>query len=242
MDSTAGSIVDFVVGDFNRDGKLDLVGGDCCITYVFLGNGDGTFQPTTTYQDVGGIDLQVGDFNGDGILDLAIEGGAENFPISVALGNGDGKFQPPVTITNADGGCGFGQTMLVSDFNGDGNLDIAFCTATSIGILLGNGNGTFQSPTYYDVSSSSFTIAAGDFNSDGKTDLIVSSNVDSDQFWILLGNGDGTFQPPSLVKVPGPLASGELGIVTGDFDSDGLLDFIFQFGGYGFGVYPQQQK
>jgi hypothetical protein len=93
---------------------------------------------------VGGIDLQVGDFNGDGILDLAIEGGAENFPISVALGNGDGKFQPPVTITNADGGCGFGQTMLVSDFNGDGNLDIAFCTATSIGILLGNGTGRFR--------------------------------------------------------------------------------------------------
>jgi hypothetical protein len=253
LDRATGKIVDFVVGDFNRDGNLDFAGGDCCINYVFLGNGDGTFQLTTSYPDVWGGNIQVGDFNGDGILDLAIEGiayanGKETFPIAIAFGNGDGTFQPTVMIANAGGGCAFGQTMLVSDFNGDGNLDIAFCNDTSIGILLGNGNGTFQGPTYYTVSSTgtgAFTFAAGDFNSDGKTDLIVSSDIEvngSGQFWILLGNGDGTFQTPSLVKVPGTFATGELGIVTGDFNSDGLLDFIFQLGGFGFNVYPQQQE
>jgi hypothetical protein len=87
-----------------------------------------------------------------------------------------------------------------------------------------------------------FSFAAGDFNSDGKTDLIVSETGVKDQFGILLGNGDGTFQPLTPVKIPGPFASGELGIATGDFNSDGLLDFIFQLGGAGFNVYPQTEK
>jgi hypothetical protein len=252
-DGPSGEVINVVAGDFNRDGMLDLMGGDAVITYVFLGNGDGTFQLSKSYEGEGGINAVTGDFNGDGILDLAffgdvVVGRQQEFPISVAFGIGDGTFRPPVTITTPDSGCSFGHVLLASDFNGDGNLDLAFCTESSIGILLGNGDGTFRPPAYYYVSSAwetgtgSFTFAAGDFNSDGNTDLIVSDNGLSDQFGILLGNGDGTFQRLAPVRIPGPLASGEAGIVTGDFNSDGLLDFIFQLGGYGFNVYPQQQK
>jgi hypothetical protein len=92
------------------------------------------------------------------------------------------------------------------------------------------------------VSSSNyeFSFAAGDFNSDGNTDLLVSA-FDQGFLEILLGNGDGTFQPRSQVKLPGPpRQGGEEGIGTGDFNSDGLLDFVFQLDATGYGVYLQQ--
>ena len=131
----------------------------------------------------------------------------------------------------------------MSDFNGDGKLDIAFCNQSQIGIMLGNGDGTFQSPVFYTADSTSqglFTFAIGDINSDGKPDLLVAeySNFNSPQFVAFLGNGDGTFQAQQTVSVAQtPLA--EEGIVVGDFNSDGLLDFIFQTGG-GMDVFIQQ--
>jgi hypothetical protein len=95
--------------------------------------------------------------------------------------------------------------------------------------MLGNGDGTFQPPTYYTFDTKDigeFTFAVGDINSDGIQDLIVSEY----EYWphtklaILLGNGDGTFQLPQLH----PELEAELGITVGDFDSDGLLDLILQ--------------
>ncbi len=248
-DGPSGQVISLVAGDFNRDGKLDLVGGDGVISYVFLGNGNGTFNLSSTYNREGFIDIVAGDFNGDGILDLAFMGDAPSgsgqiYPVSIAFGNGDGTFRPAVTVVTPDSLCGTGLPMHASDFNGDGNLDLAFCTGSSIGILLGNGDGTFRDASYYSVipehsDKGSFTFATGDFNSDGKTDLIVSENGDNFEFGIFLGNGDGTFQGLTPIKLPTP-ASGEVGIVTGDFNSDGLLDFIFQGGGFGFYVYPQE--
>jgi hypothetical protein len=241
----AGSIGVVVAGDLNRDGSLDLVAQGPPALAIFLGNGDGSFAESVTYpNDLGGETL-LADFNGDGILDLLIQQQrASTFvnPITIAFGNGDGTFKTPVTIATPSAGCGFGPNVLVTDFNGDGNLDIAFCTATSIGVQIGNGDGTFQKPTYYDVSSPDygFSFAVGDFNSDGHTDLLVSA-FDQGFLEILLGNGDGTFQPRSQVKLPGPpRQSGEEGIGTGDFNSDGLLDFVFQLDATGYGVYLQQ--
>jgi hypothetical protein len=238
---------DLVAGDFNRDGQLDLAGGDGRITSVFLGNGDGTFRLFKGYKADGGIKRFAGDFNGDGILDLAIFGAQDrysNYTISVVLGNGDGTFQKPRAITRTAGACAFGAPILVSDFNGDGKLDIAFCTLTSIGIMLGNSDGTFQKPVFYGVyflgpENGTFSFAAGDFNSDGKTDLIVSHIGLNTEFFILLGNGDGTFQHKSAINLARG-DSGELGIVTGDFNADGLLDFVFQLGGYDARVYLQK--
>jgi hypothetical protein len=226
-DSGGVYISELTAGDFNRDGKLDLAAGDCCNTSIFLGSGDGTFHLTTTYSGDGGGNMVTGDFNGDGILDLLIFGSQG---ISLAFGNGDGTFQTPVIIATPEGGCAFGPGLQVSDFNGDGNLDIAFCASdTSIGVLLGNGNGTFEKPTYYYVGSGGdYSFAVGDFDSHGNTDLLIS-DYDQHKISILLGNGDGTFQPRTPVDVPGaPYNGGESGIVTGDFNSDGLLDFIFE--------------
>ena len=171
-----------VVGDFNGDGKLDLITGGSLFTYVYLGNGDGTFDLSQTY-DFGGIIMLAGDFNNDGKLDLVVYEDAQPAALSIALGNGDGTFQALQQVTTADVGCGFGPIMLVNDFNGDGNLDIAYCSNTNLAISLGNGNGTFQQPVSYVVDTTSgFTFAAGDFNSDGKTDLIVSDSSTNFEF------------------------------------------------------------
>jgi hypothetical protein len=129
----------------------------------------------------------------------------------------------------------------VNDFNGDGKFDLAFCNNSQIGILIGNGDGTFKGPVFYDAGQQGdFNFAAGDFNSDGNTDFIVSHDGLDNNFFILLGNGDGTFQPEKMVKLPGPPDNGENGIVVGDFNSDGLLDFVFQPGGFGLAVYVQK--
>jgi hypothetical protein len=120
------------------------------------------------------------------------------------LGNGDGSFQKPRTIlssTNFLGSCSFGPGLLVTDFNGDGNADIS-CRESDhplnkgkIWVALGNGDGTFKKPKSIVVHpyQGSFSFAAGDFNSDGKTDLManyfVSNNSLRSEADLFLGNG-----------------------------------------------------
>ena len=241
-----GGFPQIVAGDFNGDGNLDLAaanfgGHGPAEIYVFLGKGNGSFHqfakyslPNTPYSIV------VADFNNDGHLDLAID---DEFNISVLLGNGDGTFQAPVIITPVSAVCAFGPALLVNDFNGDGNSDLAFCDKNNnIGVLLGNGDGTFSPPTMYATWKTGSTIdfAAGDFNSDGKTD-IIASYTGTNAFAILLGNGDGTLQKKRIVNLSGGYNGGG-GIVPGDFNSDGLLDFVLQSGGVGGGVAVYTQR
>ena len=129
----------------------------------------------------------------------------------------------------------------MSDFNHDGKADLAYCEddyPKSVGrlwVALGNGDGTFRKPTSITVHPylGTFSFAVGDFNSDGKTDLIAnyitSINPVRAQTDLFLGNGYGTFQPKKIINLPGePFYNAEEGIVPGDFNSDGLLDFISQ--------------
>jgi hypothetical protein len=218
-----------VAGDFTGDGKLDLAvanSNDNTVS-VLLGNGDGTFQPQVTYA-VGNADAIVaGDFTGNGRLDLAVANRNSN-DISVLLGNGDGTFQPAVQ-------CAVGSSpdaIVAGDFTGDGRLDLAVVDSGitvsvlpgtaqgGVSILLGHGDGTFQTPVQNAVGSHpAFGIVAGDFTGDGHLDLAVA-NVASRDVSILLGNGDGTFQPAVQYAV----GSFPFGIVAGDFNGDGRLD------------------
>jgi hypothetical protein len=125
--------------------------------------------------------------------------------------------------------------MLVSDFNGDGKADLAYCerdqNSGKIWVALGKGDGTFKKPVSLSVAAQqgAFTFTGGDFNSDGKTDLIASYLISDTQseFALFLGNGDGTLQHKKLVQIGGGPHEG-LGIVPADLSSDGLLDFMIQ--------------
>jgi hypothetical protein len=219
-----------VVGDFNRDGKLDLAVADSGDKVsILLGNGDGTFGLQTDYTSLQyPFDIAVADFNGDGILDLAVLSNTNQGAVSIFLGNGNGTFGAPNTITLGQG-VGFNSfaiTVLVNDFNNNRKSDLAILQNDQIAVLMGNGDGTFQPAVYYNTGGggNAMSFTAGDFNADGKTDLAVSIE-NGHKLAILLGKGNGKFQPVKTV-LRGPGTS--TGIVIGDFNSDGLLDFILQ--------------
>jgi hypothetical protein len=135
------------------------------------------------------------------------------------LGNGKGSFAPHVDYpVGADPAW-----MLTADLNLDGKLDLVTANAgdDNISVLLGKGDGTFQSATNYVLTGGAnpYQVAVGDFNHDGKPDLAVA-DFNTNTISILMGNGDGTFQP----HVEYPTTSFPFGIVVGDFNGDGALD------------------
>ena len=216
-----------VVADFNGDGFPDIATANFGSNNVsvLVQNNDGTFQPAVSYA-VGQrpLSLQMGDVNGDGKLDLLFINSADG-TLGILLGNGDGTFQTEQTVTLPVGSLSF---LAVGDFNGDTKLDVAISTPSAqVGqynatVLLGNGDGTFQSPVTYPLPAQPISLAAADFNGDGKLDLVtagVSSNGTA-PISVLLGKGDGTFKAALGTKVNQVTA----GLVLADFNQDGKLD------------------
>ncbi len=248
----------FAIADFNGDGKMDVatLNGDGSVS-VLLGNGDGTFglpavlQPdlATAEADLGftgtasaaPVAIALGDFNGDGKLDIAVEdsltaSGTGTF-ITVFPGNGNGTFGSPVTSVAISGAGSSAQFLLPGDFNGDGKLDLfapPADTGGSLRVLTGNGDGTFTfgggigSPSGLAVLSSP---TLGDFNGDGKLDVVLPYTDLSNNMTvaIALGNGDGTFGALTTIEsIPGT-SSASLAVATADFDENGIPDIAFYY-------------
>jgi hypothetical protein len=220
-----------VTADFNHSGHqgfaVALIQNEAAA--ILLGNGDGTFVPSSaSFANTGDPTtsaLAAADFNGDGNLDLAIANQIYGSAF-VALGYGHGAFNAAGNLNTT----GFLNGIAVGDFNGDGKLDaiVAGGSAFSAGlgssglaVSLGNGDGTFTSAKGSPISlgQNLSGIVVADFNGDGKLD-IAATDSSANVVYILLGNGDGTFGAPLTV----PVGIAPMAILAGDFNNDGKLD------------------
>jgi hypothetical protein len=226
--SAPGLVNGIAVGDFNNDKKLDLatvsvVNGGVPTASIFLGNGDGTFQPAiNTQTSATPVALAVGDFNGDGKLDLAAaENNVGTSQVEILLGNGDGTFRPGLIYTIGP----LINSIAAADFRNDGKLDLAVASSLGIGVyvLLGNGDGTFQNPAAY-PDTLAFWVTTADLNGDKKLDLAVANFGGPLEAGasVLLGNGDGTFQPATFY----PIGKISRAIAVGDFNNDKMPDLV----------------
>jgi hypothetical protein len=194
------------VNDMNNDSRDDIVTANGSSVFVFLGNGNGTFQNPFTNSVTNATALAIGDFNHDGTNDIAVVGNNTN-TVTILLGRGNGTFtNKAIYDVGAQA-----QSVAVGDFNGNGTNDLVVAAGTNVTVLLGNGDGTFQTPTRYDYAK--LDAVLGDFNGDGKPDLAVCSLNNTTSIGVMLGNGDGTFQSaPHYAVGPNPrfLALGDL--------------------------------
>jgi hypothetical protein len=214
------------VGDFNGDGNPDIAISDQAGTIdVFLGNGDGTFRsplPVTLGINTFVDSLATGDFNHDGRLDLvAVSNLSNTGQVAVLLGNGDGTFRRGQVFNGGLIAAG----LAVGDFNGDGNLDLVTTTQLNSGlrnvqVFVGNRNGTFQAPKVFQPGGRSEMVGVGDFNGDGKPDLVLVDRFDN-TVRVLLGNGNATFGNPITYQFATVLQRG--GFAIGDFFGTGKL-------------------
>jgi hypothetical protein len=200
--------VALAVGDVNNDGHPDVVTANLAgnSVSVLRGNGDGTSQsafdiPVTvvvngqTLRNSAPVSVALGDFNGDGNLDI-VTANSGTASVTVMAGNGDGTFgvEQNIVVDSNAARNDYPTAVVASDLDGDGHVDIAYTEPNrgAIGLLAGNGDGTFVAPVEYLASQNPVAIAVGNLNGDytslgnPRQDLVTVDTTDS-QAAVLLG-------------------------------------------------------
>jgi hypothetical protein len=213
--------ISLALGDFNRDGKVDLV----VVTdfpgkvLIFLGNGAGSFSAGTNLSLAGRLaSVAVGDFNRDGKLDLAVSSvaGVNQDTVTILLGNGSGGFAVAGTFGSTNAGLNGPHSITVGDFNNDGKLDLAAANsgsngAPSVSIALGNGAGGFGPFTKFAMIAG--VVVAADFNNDGNLDIATEA------ISVRLGLGNGSFGAATNYSV----GARPVGVAVGNFNRDAIV-------------------
>lgn len=205
-------------GDFNGDGRADVVSGIAGID-LSLTNADATLAAPTRVAPATAIsELLAVDLDGDANTDIvASDFGAA--AIIVLLGNGDGTFDAPAQYPVAQNPV----ALVRAQVAGDSVLDlvVASSSVAALTILAGAGDGTLAPAGSVPLEGVAQALAAGRFNADAVDDLLVTVNPSSRRVQLLLGDGAGGFQPPQLVT-----GGGAYDMTVRDFDGDGHLDFV----------------
>lgn len=173
----------------------------------------------------------TGDFNGDGHMDFIVANGLTN-DLWLYLGKGDGTFQLPRIIPLSKGLSPVG--LATASLRGNGILDlvVAESDSSTIGVLLGNGDGTFGYETEYALPDPPSSVVIDDFNHDGKPDIaaVMVTTVTfppgaAPYLALLTGDGTGAFSAPKISNNPG-FYSSAWNIASGDVNNDGLPDLL----------------
>ena len=214
-----------IAADVNRDGRQDLIASGYWGVRVLVGDGAGGLTPAWWNGD--GKTVAAGDFNHDGKLDLAI--GGPGF-VEVFLGNGDATFTRSAVfavdyVTD---------TIVATDIDGDGNLDLLATgwAGSDIAFLRGRGDGTFDPPEFFLSGPGTWKLVTGDFDRDGKIDF-VTLDYNAQAVWAMSfvrGNGDGSFRSyrafhttdPGATQWDTPVTGG----VVADMNNDGKPDVV----------------
>jgi VCBS repeat protein/Big-like domain-containing protein len=228
--------VPLAAGDFNKDGKLDLIvmiGADDTPLHIMLGRGTGSFDAPVAIGGAAATSIPfalVADFDGDGNLDVGMAwlSAIDDDGVLLFQGRGDGTFSDAAVFLRT----GMASSPLgggVADLNGDGKPDIVTANSRgeSLSIFLNQGGFNFTVMNR-PMGQPMRDVTAADVNGDGKIDLVAAASQPNSSgvafadgtVSVIMGNGDGSFG----LQRDYATRAGAWRVAVGDFNRDGILD------------------
>ncbi|MFP2904677.1 FG-GAP-like repeat-containing protein, partial [Pyxidicoccus sp. 3LFB2] len=208
-------------GDFNGDGKRDLASFNDATVTVWRGLGNGRFASPLPYAprpSLAGEHFVSTDLDGNGTLDLVVLDSEPTSVVRVALGLGDGTFRAPVATPVASRALGVASVLLPRDLNGDGLPEVVVKSQDgALFVLRHTGVGVVEE-AFTDAAVPFTPLVAGDFNGDGREDLLAVG----ESLLAFFGQGQLGFSRETLGDMGGSVSHA----VSADFNRDGHLDLV----------------